>query len=43
MVQTMAARTWSGKPGLRGVGDVLALYGFYTPRGGALFIIKRFE
>ncbi len=35
MVQTMAVRTWSVKPGPRGVDGGLALYGFYTPRGGA--------
>ncbi len=35
MVQTMAARTWSVKPGPREGAGGLALYGFYTPRGGA--------
>ena len=36
MVQTMAARTWSVKPGPRGAERVLALYGYYAPSGGAL-------
>ena len=35
MVQTMAARTWSVKPGPRGADGVLALYGYYAPSGGA--------
>ncbi len=35
MVQTMAARTCSGKPGPRGAEGVLALYGYYAPSGGA--------
>ncbi len=40
MVQTMAARTCSGKPGPRGAEGVWVLNGFYSPRGGALILIK---
>ncbi len=34
MVQTMAARTWSGKPGPRG-GDGVLVVNDFLPRAGA--------